>query len=314
MKMKASALIIAMTIGLLLSSAVFSMAAIVSMRSQNTTKSIEGDAAYSAAVSGIEDGLLRYKYATANGKAEDAFVSFPENRLAKEPFTRYTLKIVNESVGAAMDSTYYGGWPNVDLSRASVLNADETIDLNLSNLGEGLGKLSSLRVYFSDPYFPSGNTNQKIADSFTALNYRLVNGDSSKSAQAQLISEKTNTQVGLNSINIEKISLCDSSSSCHLRIKPQVVSKSQAFSPESKKLIGAGSDKTGKFIYYVIEAKFEGGGLIRSDAKIGTIRVVSVGKVGQTARKVEATIDSSSGAYLGLFDFGIYCGKECTGT
>ncbi len=315
MKLKSSAVLIALTIGLILSATVFTAAAVMSLRSQTMSRSIEGNIARAAAMSGVQDGLLKYQYALSSGKAEDAFADFGENTLVQGPsLVKYSLKIVNESVGAALDGAYYGSWPNVDLEKASQLKADESIDLNLSKLGENLGKLSSLTVYFSQPYYLDSGKPAKLDDAFTALSYRLVNGDPGQSTQDQIISEKTNTQIDAILLNVEKISLCVSGSSCHLRIRPQVASKSQAFDPATKKLVGTGSDKEGKFIYYVIEAKFEGGGKINTDAKIGTVRIISVGKTGRTSRKVETIVDSSSGAYLGLFDFGLYCGNQCTGS
>lgn len=313
MRLKGSAVLIALSIGLILSATVFAAAAVISMRSQSLLKSIEGNVAYHAAVSGIEDGLLRYKYAASEGKAEEVFVDFGDKNISVDPKVQYGLKIINESVGAPMVSSYYGSWPNVDLSKASKLDADDTIDLNLSKIGEGGGKLSAINIYFSAPNYMDGGESKKVSNAFTALNYRLVN-TANQDAQMQIISEKTNTQIDAKMISVDKVNMCESLSSCHLKIKPQVVSRSLAFNPETKKLIGAGSDKQGKFIYYVLEAKFDGNISINDNAKVGTIRIISVGKTGRTSRKVETIIDSSTGANLGLFDFGIYCGNQCTGT
>jgi hypothetical protein len=318
-KIQGSAILIALAIGLLISGIVFALSASVSQRGQTADQARQGKQAYAAAASGIEDGLLRYKYAQSqnniNGLLSDLVtpepVTFPNfSNLPNNQPVSYDLSIENQSLGAPLET-----WPNSStFTEGTKLNADETIDLNLAKIGTAENNLASITIYFSNPYFVSGSDISAVPDAFSALNYQLFDARSAVAAEQQSLSQKTNTQVGVYYMTVD-LSACTTGSNCHLKIKSQVASKSQAFNPATKRLVGTGSNISGKFVFYALKATFQNGTSAQTaGAKIGTIKITSVGKVGASARKLEATIDASNGAFLGLFDYGVYCGKECSGS
>jgi hypothetical protein len=103
-----------------------------------------------------------------------------------------------------------------------------------------------------------------------------------------------------------------------LRIKPYAASLNSFAQTNSvtQRLDGVTEAQfaTGKKIAYAIEARDRLENLLpESEYSPGTLIISSVGRAGQATRKIQAKIDLSSGKYLGLFDYGVFCGSSCGG-
>lgn len=305
-KVKSSALLIAIIIGMVLMTSSVGVAVLTTQHTRLAGQARDGKIAYRAALSGVDDGLLRYKYAKAASKMPD-FWSIKETKYVTDrnglrpPEASYELSVSASSLSVGSES-----------SLSQKMNIDDTTDIDLtpylSPIGPGLTKL---QIYFSKPYL-SGVTQS----GFTALNVRLV--DVLKTAESQLVEEHTNTNSANPPMDISKINLCISSSQCHIKIRSQIA-KGVIDPTEANRIRGEGTPvpgataTSGKYINYAIVA-YNGGRKISpygTADKPGTIIISSVGVAGQARHKIEAKIDASSGAYLGLFDYGIYCGAKC---
>jgi hypothetical protein len=152
------------------------------------------------------------------------------------------------------------------------------------------------------------------------MSYQLINvGDiASGGEKSQLIDEATNTSTASSTVAVSKIGDCMiSGTSCNLRVKPLAVSVNSFTGATGERRLNGVTDSAfakGKKIAYAIEARDSQDGLLEeATTSPGTLIISSVGVAGQATRKIEAKIDLSSGKYLGLFDYGVYCGKECEG-
>jgi len=312
-KTKSSALLIAIIIGTILVTLVIGVTLAMTQHAKLADQAREGKIAYRAALSGIEDGLLRYKYARAQGNQSGIFGIIPgefkiSDEWSRPPKATYRLAIKMASLTTSSDFSTPPDGENGGVK----LNIDDTADLDLTYF-TSTSLITSLKIHFSAPYNESGT---EIADHFTALNYRLL--DASKSAESQLIGEATNLNVGSSILDVQNIGGCVLSSRCHLRIRPQSVLRSGG--PSEEELLEAGrlvggneSNPQGKYVYYKIEA-YSNGQLIKpTDNPPGTITIEAIGAAGLAKRKLQVKLDSTTGAYLGLFDFGVYCGDKCEG-
>jgi len=312
-KTKSSALLIAIIIGMIVATLVIGVTLAMTQHAKLADQAREGKIAYRAALSGIEDGLLRYKYARAQGIESGVFGIFPEeyqisNEWGRPPKATYQLAIKMASLTTSRDFST----PPSAQNGGTKLNIDDTTDLDLTYF-TSTSLITSLKIHFSAPYNENGT---EIADHFTALNYRLL--DASKSAESQLIGEATNLDVGSSILDVQNVGGCILSSQCHLRIRPQSVLRSGG--PSEEELLRAGrvvggneSNPQGKYIYYKIEAYKDGRLIEPTDNPPGTITIEAIGSAGLAKRKLQAKLDSTTGAYLGLFDFGVYCGDKCEG-
>jgi len=328
-KLHSSALLVAMSVGIVLSGLVIGVALTTGEYFKLSGQSREGKAAYRAALSGIDDGLLRYKYASAASKTGGLFGVQDEQVDLVADYSNYKLSFEFDSLRVGNASVFKNttDWQNrssaaldnLISSGAKVANVDDLIDIDLSyfsRLPKESDKVKTLTIYFSYPYVENPKTGVEFLPTkyFTGLNYQLVDTTDiiSKGEASQLIDEATNDSAANYSISVAKVAQCmKSTDSCHLRLKPYAVT-----SGYSKRLSGVSEAKysSGKKIVYAIEARDEQNKLF-SQAKYspGTLIISSTGIAGQATRKIEAKIDLSSGKYLGLFDYGIYCGKECEG-
>jgi len=331
-KLRSSALLVAMSVGIVLSGLVVGIALTMGEYFKLSGQSREGKAAYRAALSGIDDGLLRYKYASSAAKTGNLFNVQNEEVNLGTDFSSYELSFKLDSIRVGDGSlfspsgTNFGLWQNRSAGslkkltelRAKETNIDDVIDIDLSYSARG-DKISVINIYFTDPYIGAAFLPVKY---FTALNYQLTNvADISKGGEAsQLIDENTNDNSAVSFIPVDKINQCmKSSDSCHLRIKPYAVSKKGSFAEANNvegRLNGVIEDKykAGKKIVYAIEARDTKGNLLeQAQYSPGTLIISSVGRAGQATRKIEAKVDLSSGKYLGLFDYGVFCGSSCEG-
>jgi len=188
------------------------------------------------------------------------------------------------------------------------------------NLSENHDRVHTIRVYFSNPRSVNEQgAEETINNSFTAMNIKLVDTSATKTAENQLIKEETNTdQKGDKSVmQIDNVDiLCPSSeqvkSQCHLRIRPQLAIST--ISEKAKRIAGANGGE-GRFVYLAIDARDsaepENKIIKNAGDRPGTILITSIGLAGQAKRKLEARVDAGSGSYLGIFDWGVYCGKAC---
>lgn len=339
-KIRSSAILIALVIGIVLSGILAGVVLLLNQYSQSSSQTREGKAAYRAALSGIEDGLLRFKYALAQGKiyslySQDKDLPILQNdRNSPDILYDLTFKMDSISIGDRLGSTRADvqRWKDdaneAIAQKAQPFLSDDTVDIDLTYLlNFSSNGLKSIKIYFSNPFVKdaSGNySRQPFLDlspkPFSAVLVRLI--DASKLGEEQLIFEKVNNNLATNEIQISDLSRCKSSGSfssdvkrCHLQIRPQVAyyqsgvdRAANRFSGENIKPV-AGENK---YIFFKIAARDNWGRLITAtDDKPGTLTIESIGKAGEARRKLQAKIDSSSGKYIGLFDFGIYCGDKC---
>ena len=308
-KLSSSALILALVVGLVLSTFAVGGALVVSRNIQLSHQTREGKSAYRAALSGIEDGLLRYKYARSRGGEAGVFGDLGEHRVSQYMGSRAAYHLFIE--GGSLTS----GNPD-DLANpltGQTLRLDDTIEINLVPFldnTDSFKDLDRLRIYFTAPY-QEGPVGEAVGMSgyFTALNWRLF--DLSKEGEAQLLGERTNLDASLDTLSVDNISTrCQISSDCRLRVRPQT--GGGVLDREAGRIIGENGSSGGKFIYWALEAYDRNGNLITGGAGgPGQILIRSIGKDGRAERKMESRIDALSGGYLGHFDFGVYCGKEC---
>lgn len=313
-------MLIAMILGLILMVIVISIAAALGVHMRLSGQARDGKIAYRAALSGIEDGLMRYKYARANGAENQLFKVSPENFLIavdpRLPQSSYDLsfKVNSPNVGDVTAA-------NIPSDSSPKAQMDNIIDLNLYYLQNiSRNGLSSVEIYFTDPKYPENN---QLSGNFTAMNYRLINvAKVGTSESEQLVSEDTNTNVSNHMMVVYLNGPCQiSNSECHLKFKPQTASVAETSTILNSSLSGRVSGSageaavSGKFVNYALRVRDLNGNYINipSTDNPGAIVITSVGRAGNAERKLEASVDASSGNYLGIFDYGVYCGDKCKG-
>lgn len=337
MKIKASALMIAMILGIVLSGILVGIVVAMSQHIKTSGQAREGKVAYRAALSGIEDGLLRYKYAYAANKESDAFrdastdapteytvSGSPQNPSALKASYQLTIKMDSLAVGHDFATSWWNSFsPNLGTSnydsQPMPLLVDDTVDANLSYLLKKKG-LKSIELQFSDPYQKTANTYNKILGYFSAVNYQLINVR--QTGEAQAVTNDTNFVPSAHTLTISDFSHCTSlTNECHLKIKPQVAKPyTNPIYGDAKRLLGQGAPSAGKYIFFKIKALDGSGQLIPDNGnkpgvitnKPGVITIESIGIAGEAKHRLEAKVDSSTGKYLGLFDYGAYCGDKCS--
>ncbi len=309
-RLKSSALLIAIVVGVVLTSAVTGVALLVNENTQMSGQSRDGKAAYRAALSGIEDGLLRYKIAKSQNLESSLFKTIGDVAISESPGKQR----VSYDLSFRSSSVTVGGDGNL----TQTLAIDDTLDIDLKYFTLDDEKpLTMVKIYFSKPY-TSGSGSSEITSAFTAMNYRLI--DLSKPYEEQLIKEATNRSSSDNSMQIDAVSFCNGvSSNCHLRIKP-LYALMGLLPDNARRISGSTAIATaspdpmrGKTIRYAMEG-YSGEEKIKADStgdKPGLLVIESIGIAGQARRKIEAKIDASNGTYLGIFDYGVYCGDKC---
>ena len=304
-KIKSSALLIAIVVGVILTSAVSGVALLVNENTQMSGQSRDDKAAYRAALSGIEDGLLRYKIARSQNQQSDLYETLSNNYIISGGTG---MQKVSYDLLFRSSSITVGG--SGDLKQS--LKIDDTLDIDL-NYFIKQKDLAGVTIYFrSIPYiFDRRGRKIDVAGSFTALNYKLV--DLSKSYEEQLLREGTNQNSSASSMSVTTAGCSAISSNCHLRIKPQ--SALSVISNDARRISGSTDAAGGKLIDYALEGRDSGGDIIKPTdpvvEKPGLVIIESVGIAGQARRRIEARIDASNGTYLGIFDYGVYCGDRC---
>lgn len=330
-KAKSSAIIIALIVGTIMSIVMIGSSLIIGQRLQISAQSRQGKLAYRAALSGIEDGLMLVKQANALGqldlvldKTKTGNVLLDENinrrkayhdlTISSGPISSFPLKYFGYTPSQLDGLMFNLGQDNAvgqltrdDIEKFNKVNADDVVDINIP---ENINP-ADFKIYFSRPHtYNSTGSPVYFSPYYTALNVRLI--DMTKPAEGQMVYEKTVSKYNDTSVAIDtaKIDLCKISGKCKLKIKPQVVKKST-----SGDLSGAGAGvQSGKFIYFAIIARDSANNLIKyEDARPGVVTIQSTGYVGRAVRKIQAKVDTTTGTYLGLFDFGIYCGDKCWG-
>ncbi len=324
-KLKSSALLMALLIGIMMSGLVVGVSAVVNEHISLAGQSREGRLAYRAALSGVEEGLLAVKYARANGKLPEIYGEIFNRDLTNGDTDVQPADMSYEmSVDAPFGSTFADTqsytnlteWPDeTQKDSLKKINADDTYDIDLTQLINEKN-LSYIDIYFSGPYSADED---ELDSSYTALNWSLIDLSKNKTTgtEKQLIASYTNSTNGKKLLRVSPSDIAScvkDRNECHLRIRPQIVSAIPR-TPLTRRFagVGAGTD-SGKHVYLALKAVDKSNSLIvgESSENNGVIAITSVGKVGQAVRKLTARIDASSGAYLGLFDFGIYCGTNCT--
>jgi len=324
-KLNSSALLIALLIGILMSGLVVGVAVVVSEHINLTSQSREGRLAYRSALSGIEEGLLAVKYGKAEGSLSDLYQkTFSRDLAAGEsgvvPEMTYEMSIdAPISSTFADDASYQKFTKTPDTSikpKLKKINIDDTLDLDLTPLVQK--DLNRITLYFSAPYKSSGVQITSLYNSFNYILLDLSQGQTG-GTEKQYVKGDTNASITGYMLVLDPtiISQCkQSSSKCHLRIKPQTARMPGGVSDsELTRRFQGTSASTGRYAYFAIKAEDTSGKIISNGSaeNNGVVTVTSVGTAGQAQRKLVAKIDISSGSYLGLFDFGVYCGTKCTG-
>lgn len=316
-KLKSSAILVALTLGVVVSALVIGASVAMSHFSKMSSQARDGRAAYRAALSGVEDGLLRYKYARAENSVASLVGDLGVVSLNNEDGMKmeYRLGFKTDSLSAGNATAVQSN--DISAEDMEEINMDDTLDIDLtyftSKATSVENRLTNLEIYFTSPYQSDPLQQIMLNDYFTALSARVLDISSTLSSEEQLVWEQTNVDPSLNKIIVGDLSKCFIANvSCHLRIRPQIASRQQLPNPLMSGRVTGAQNGTSKLIYYAIEATTDR--LLESAKNSpGALIISSVGSVGSAKRKVEAMIDASSGNYLGLFDYGIYCGNECSG-
>lgn len=343
-KIKSSALMIALVIGTVLSGILVGIVLTVGQQIQSSAQARDGAIAYRAALSGVEDGLLRYKQALSQGKAAELYGDDSDNIVVDEgnensPKISYDLSFRMDSISVGTKlgdnkADVMNWFNNADkaLEQGAIpFLVDDVIDLDLNYFinNRDIG-LTSVEVFYSLPFVKQEDgtySRQPFYDLFPSVwrvPFSIVSAkltDLNKKGEQQLLYEETNTFETMRSINVSLVShSCESPigevlKDCHIQIKPQVAYPDNPIDQAATRLSGEGINEfasSDKYIFMKIRAKDKDGRIIETTSdKPGTITIESVGYAGEAVRKLQAKIDASSGNYIGLLDFGIYCGAKC---
>ncbi len=335
-KIKSSALMIALIMGVVLSGILVGIVLTLSQHTKSSGQAREGKTAYRAALSGIEDGLIRMKYASAENKLFNLYGSYKDleiltaNENSVDILYDLTFKMDSISIGEKLTNSdanvhsWKNNAENALKQGAFPALSDDLIDIDLTyllNVSES--GLSSVEIFYSNPFIKGDNGQYTQApfsglspSPFSAVSIKLI--DQSELGEEQLKFEKINNVRSNNKIQVENLSSCEGENNftskmkqCHLQIKPQVAVIENAVDRAANRLSGEGIAGENKYIFFMIRAKDKNGKLIEpSGDKPGTITIESIGKAGEAVRKIQAKLDAS-GKYIGLLDFGIYCGTKC---
>lgn len=334
-KLKSSALIIALIVGIVLSGILVGVVLTLGQYSKSSGQAREGKVAYRAALSGIEDGLLRFKYALSQGNITSLYGTQRDLEILKNDVDSVdilydlTFKMDSISVGTGLGGASAGVQNWKDNSQKAIAQkawpvlSDEMVDIDLTYLLSTNPKLGSIEVFYSNPFVKDedGNYSQQPFQGISpkpisAVSVKLM--DIANKGEEQLIFEKVNNNRATNKIQVANINKCSGAiggGQCHLQIKPQVAYSENAVSKAANRLSGEGIDAAAganKYIFFKIRARDVNGRLIQpTDDAPGTLTIESIGKAGEAVRTLQAKIDASSGNYIGLLDFGIYCGNKC---
>lgn len=334
-KLNSSALIIALIVGIVLSGTLVGVVLTLGQYSKSSGQAREGKIAYRAALSGVEDGLLRFKYALSQNKVSSLYGTQNDLEILKDDENSVdilydlTFKMDSISVGTKL------GGANVDIQnwkdnadnaivqKAWPVLSDEMIDIDLTYLFNiAPKKLGSIEIFYSNPFvknddgkYTQGPFEGLSPKPFSAVAVKITN--ISNLGEEQMIFEKINNNRVTSKIQVGNIAECKGGSNtkqCHLQIKPQIAYTENAVDRTANRLSGEGIEavaSANKYVFFKIRAKDTNGRLIEStDDNPGTFTVESVGKAGEAVRTIQAKIDAS-GKYIGLLDFGIYCGNKC---
>lgn len=324
-KIKASALLIAMVIGVIVSATLFSLVAATNQYIKIAGQSRDGKIAYQAALSGIEDGLLRYRYAAAQGKTNLVYRKFDHttsgtfDKFTVDAFTSayYNLSIRADSVSVGDISgalNWYSNATNAQSQKALPLLSDDTLEFDLTYMvKEAAIPINQIEIQFSNPFQLNNGVYSPLANYFSAVSYQLI--DYSARGEEQIISEAINRDPSGHSVSVTGLSKCSIGSvQCRLRITPRVANTvaSTNLSVSNTNRFSGSTGSSNKYIFIKIASSVAGQPTITPQSyKPGTVVIEAIGVSGEAKRKVQAQIDSSSGKYLGLFDFGVYCGDKC---
>lgn len=334
-KLKSSALLIAMVIGVIVSATLFGLVAATNQYLKSAGQSRDGKIAYQAALSGIEDGLLQYRYAAAVDKTNLVMRKFgiddiPSNfekftidgtaYKPADPKPYYNLSIRSDavSVGTFPDPA---DWHNdagkaID-EEALPLLADDTLEIDLDYvIRKTFTDTDNLTVdlRFSNPFVKNNTGYTPIDNFFSAVSYQLINYGSQGDlrGEEQIVSEGINHVTTSHTLQVMSISICETDTAqCRLRITPRVASTTMLGLNTNNRFNGSRTSDNQKYIFIKLLAKKSGTLIPSQTYKPGTVVVEAIGVSGDAKRKLQVQLDSSTGKYLGLFDFGVYCGKEC---
>lgn len=329
-KIQSSALLIAMVVGVVVSATLFGLVAATNQNIKSSGQARDGAVAYQAALSGIEDGLLRYRYALSQGKQGLIMRKFDhETNGTMDRFSIGSLTDAYYNLSIRMDSLTVGtdvgavDWRD-NASKALEQSAlpllsDNSVDIDLSYLlKENPASISYLEIQFSSPFIKTANGYEKgseISKYFSALNYQIL--DLGASGEQQILKEDINklaTNYKFTSVlDSATILKCQSSTAqCHLKITPRVV-LSLIGPAANGRLSGDQSPSVlkDKYVFIKIFAKSGEAMIEPKTYSPGTVVIESIGVFGEAKKRLQAQVDASNGRYLGLFDYGVYCGDKC---
>ncbi|PIT97564.1 hypothetical protein COT77_00845 [Candidatus Berkelbacteria bacterium CG10_big_fil_rev_8_21_14_0_10_41_12] len=300
MKMKSSAMLIALMIGIIISGAVATISTLISINVKSAGQIRDGKSAYYAAYSGIQEGVLMYQYAVSQNKL-NALLS--QNNLftitrdinpndPRDPSFEAKIEINPLSIGLVPDGAMDSG----PAQEGPKLNIDDSLDLILET-----GQYA--RFYWSDPMKKNGTG---LADYQTIINYQMFND--SANGEQQIMQQRiiTQRQIDEPSQYYVNIGPCSNGTNfCRLRITARIKPRNSSVFDYVDKFNGQGQG-AGNFIYYAINP----GNDNNSDYNLA---ITSIGKAGLAQRKLIAKFNTITGKYVSLFDYAIYCGDKCEG-
>lgn len=333
-------MLIALILGIIIASMTVGITVLMSQQTKLTNQSSDGRIAYQAALSGIEDGLLRYKYARSKNllptlrntvygySANPVQIADPTNGILGSQYRlSFSTGYVGEGAPIAYDakideiididlSSYYRMFRNCTAANVATCKKPTKITITLKN-----------NKFYSDEEKVNGYT---MTNFYAPLNVTI--DDNSKKGEEQVVYELTNDKPTIKTITIDlkdakaakKCTLNNAASTeCHLKIKPMIarVDAGSIQNASGNRISGgqtgqvactatSPSNCTNKFVKLEVESDGYLEGM--EPSRPSDFTIISVGRAGTRAyRKLEARIDGQTGNYLGIFDYGIYCGVTC---
>lgn len=283
---KASAVLIALISGSILT-ALVALTALSNKIELNKAQELENSSiAKSAALSGIEEGMARYNLAKSEEKISDIFTKQPVSRefMLKSDKSSYSLEIKAESLSYGKEfsgSDWLENSQKAHEQKAMPLKANTELKVNLNYLTHysKQGKPTRIDVKFSKLFNIDSDGLDLIGEkSDRTLAYSLWNNDSGKSIVSKQF--KVNSQ---NKFEVESLEKCLSFKlSCTLNINFN--------SPVDSNLV-----------FLKIKALSYAHEIEPATDEPGTIVIQSIGSYRGTEKVVEAKYSSTSGKFLGIF-------------
>jgi len=288
-KAKSSAVLIA-----LLSGAILAMVLTLSALSSQSTigqvlKDNNSQIARSAALGGIEDGLLRYKKAVSGNSEEELFTKKPVTRKLdlKSGKASYDVRVKMDSISYGEDfskSDWLDSADKAKVQKALLLEDGDKLHVDLTYLFNSVSqknKPTKIEIKFSNLFKSRNNKLEREGDgsAFATISYQLID----KSNNDRIISRGEAKSSEDHQITVSSLENCSmSNSKCLLEI-------------------GCSISKDGDLVFVKTQAKSSSGIISPSQDPPGTLIIESVGNYKGTKFVATAKYNYLGGDYLGIF-------------